>query len=101
MGGVAETQTFYRLFMAPGMGHCGGGEGPNTFDMMSPLEQWVETGVAPDRIIASRGASSAVVRTRPLCPYPQVARYKGTGSMDEAANFACVAQEAPSRRTSQ
>jgi len=78
----------YRLFMAPGMGHCGGGEGPNSFDMMTALEQWVEKGVAPDRIIASREANGAT-RTRPLCPYPQLATYSGTGSTDDAANFVC------------
>jgi feruloyl esterase len=80
-----------RLFMVPGMGHCGGGEGPNTFDMMVPLEQWVEKGQAPARIEASHSTNGAIDRTRPLCPYPQVARYTGTGSIDEAANFTCQA----------
>ena len=78
-----------RLFMVPGMGHCGGGEGPNTFDMMVPLEQWVEKGQAPTRVVASHSTNGKVDRTRPLCPYPQVARYTGTGSTDEAANFTC------------
>ena len=80
-----------RLFMVPGMGHCGGGEGPNTFDMMVPLEQWVEKGQAPARIEASHSANGKIDRTRPLCAYPQVARYKGTGSIDDAANFTCQA----------
>jgi feruloyl esterase len=77
--------------MVPGMGHCGGGEGPDTFDMMSALDSWVEKGQLPERIEASKVVAGKVTRTRPLCPYPQVARYKGTGSIDAAANFACVA----------
>jgi feruloyl esterase len=72
------------------MGHCGGGEGPNVFDKVSALEQWVEQGKAPDTMIASHMKDGKVDRTRPLCPYPQVAKYKGTGSIDEAANFACA-----------
>jgi len=75
--------------MAPGMGHCSGGEGPNTFDMVTALEQWVEQRKAPDQIIASRATKGVADRTRPLCPYPQVAVYRGTGSTEEAANFAC------------
>jgi len=77
------------LFMAPGMGHCGGGEGPNTFDMVDALERWVEHGKAPDQIPASHATNGVVDRTRPLCPHPQIATYKGTGSIDEAANFIC------------
>ena len=91
LGGVDKVHGSYRLFMAPGMGHCGGGAGPNTFDMVTALEQWVEHGKAPDQIPASHSTNGAVDRTRPLCPYPQVAVYKGTGSIDEAANFACKA----------
>ena len=60
--------------------------------MMSALEQWVESGRAPDQILASRVAGGKVERTRPLCPYPQVAAYKGMGSLDEAANFVCTTQ---------
>jgi feruloyl esterase len=78
-----------RLFMVPGMGHCGGGEGPNTFDMMSALDQWKEQGRAPARIVASHRAAGKIDRTRPLCPYPQVAKYKGAGSIDDEANFVC------------
>ena len=78
--------------MAPGMGHCGGGEGPNTFDMVDALERWVEQGTAPDRIVASHLTNGKVDRTRPLCPYPQVAQYKGSGSTDDAANFVCTAR---------
>jgi feruloyl esterase len=80
-----------RLFMVPGMAHCAGGEGPNTFDMVSAMEQWVEQDHAPERIIASHSQNGTVDRTRPLCPYPQVARYEGSGSIDEAANFTCAA----------
>ncbi len=80
----------YRLFMAPGMSHCGGGDGPDEFDPITALEQWVEKGKAPDRIIASRIRDGKRERTRPLCPYPQVATYKGTGSTDDAANFSCL-----------
>jgi feruloyl esterase len=92
LGGASKVDGSYRLFMAPGMGHCGGGEGPNTFDMVAALEQWVEQGKAPDQIVASHSTSGTVDRTRPLCPYPQVATYKGTGSVDEAANFICKAR---------
>ena len=87
--GDARASSSMRLFMVPGMGHCGGGEGPNTFDMVGPLEQWVEKGQAPARIVASHSTSGKVDRTRPLCAYPQVARYTGTGSTDDAGNFVC------------
>jgi feruloyl esterase len=90
--GSGAVDGAYRLFMAPGMAHCGGGEGPNNFDMVGALEQWVERGTAPDRIVASHAASGVVDRTRPLCPYPQVAVYRGTGSIDDAANFTCRTQ---------
>ena len=76
--------------MIPGMGHCGGGEGPNTFDMVSPLDNWVEHGEAPSRIVASHLTAGKVDRTRPLCAYPQVARYKGTGDINQAENFVCA-----------
>lgn len=91
MGGEAKTLNWTRLFMAPGMGHCGGGEGPNRFDMVTALEQWVEQGKAPERITASQVTDGKPVRTRPLCPYPQVAKYRGTGSADAAENFVCAA----------
>jgi feruloyl esterase len=90
MGGAEKTKEFFRFFMAPGMGHCGGGPGPNTYDALSALEQWVEKGVAPSKIVASHSTGAVVDRTRPLCPYPQVARWKGTGSTDDAANFVCT-----------
>ncbi|HXD73689.1 MAG TPA: tannase/feruloyl esterase family alpha/beta hydrolase [Vicinamibacterales bacterium] len=92
-GGPAKAGVSVRLFLAPGMGHCGGGEGPSVFDKVTPLEQWVERGRAPEVMIASHVTAGKVDRTRPLCPYPQVAKYKGTGSIDEAANFVCAAKE--------
>jgi feruloyl esterase len=73
------------------MGHCRGGEGPNEFDKMGALEQWVEQGKAPERLTASHATDGKVDRTRPLCPYPQLAKYKGMGSIDDAANFVCSA----------
>ena len=76
--------------MVPGMQHCGGGEGPNTFDSVGALESWVERGQAPASMVASHSTNGRVDRTRPLCPYPQVARYRGTGSIDDAGSFACA-----------
>jgi feruloyl esterase len=90
MGGAAKTTDFFRLFMVPGMGHCSGGPGPNTFDAVGALDQWVSHGDAPQKIVASHATAGKVDRTRPLCPYPQEAKWKGSGSTDEAANFACV-----------
>jgi feruloyl esterase len=89
MGGEREASSFYRLFMVPGMGHCGGGPGPSAFDALDALESWVENGKPPDRIPASHVSDGKVDRTRPLCPYPLVARYQGAGSTDEAASFEC------------
>jgi feruloyl esterase len=87
--GAAKTAESVRLYMAPGMNHCGGGEGPNTFDMVGAMEQWVENKKAPQDILASHSSAGKVDRTRPLCPYPQAAKYKGTGSIDDAASFTC------------
>jgi feruloyl esterase len=86
-----HADDWVRLFMAPGMAHCAGGEGPDSFDSLSALEQWVEQGKAPERIVAAHGTAGKVDRTRPLCAYPQVARYNGTGSIDDAENFTCRA----------
>ena len=86
-----NASEFARLFMIPGMAHCGGGVGPDRHDPVTAVIDWVEKGKAPDSMLASKVADGKVVRTRPLCPYPQVARYKGQGSIDEAANFSCVA----------
>ncbi len=93
LGGPSKSAASVRLFMVPGMGHCGGGDGPNTFDAVTALERWVEQGHAPDQMVASHSTNGVVDRTRPLCPYPQVAVYKGTGSTDDAANFVCRARE--------
>jgi feruloyl esterase len=78
-----------RLFMVPGMGHCGGGDGTSTFDMVAAVDKWVETKAAPATIPASKMAEGKAVRTRPLCAYPSMASYTGTGSTDDAANFTC------------
>jgi feruloyl esterase len=88
-GGPEQTSNWIRLFMAPGMAHCSGGEGPDTFDKISAIEQWVEQGKTPEQIIAAHKTAGKIDRTRPLCPYPQVAHYNGTGSIDEASNFSC------------
>jgi hypothetical protein len=104
--GQGRANSFIRLFMAPGVQHCSGGPGPDTFgqmvtsaqsdpqhDLTLALERWVEQGVAPDQVIATKRAGGQVQRTRPLCPYPQVARYQGSGSTDDAANFKCVEEK--------
>lgn len=91
MGGARNTAPFARLFLAPGMGHCSGGPGPNSFDSLAALDGWVTRGTAPDRMVATHAANGSVDRSRPLCPYPQVAQWKGSGSTDDAANFECAA----------
>ena len=112
--GLSRTQDFYRLFMVPGMLHCGGGPGPNTFgqgapladadhDVVKALEQWVEHGIAPDRIIATKfvndNPANGVALTRPLCPYPQVAVLARPGAdTNDAHNFICVDDERGSTR---
>jgi feruloyl esterase len=92
MGGPANTANSMRLFMAPGMMHCRNGDGPNSFDAVSLMDRWLEEGKVPDRMIASHSTGGKVDRTRPLCPYPQAASYKGSGSTDDAANFVCKVQ---------
>jgi feruloyl esterase len=87
--GGDDVRSFYRLFMAPGMAHCSGGTGPSSFDMQAALEQWVERGVAPERVVAARSVNGVVDRLRPLCPYPQAAAYTGKGDTNDAANFVC------------
>lgn len=77
------------LFMVPGMNHCSGGPGTDTFDKMKTMEEWVEKGTAPKRIVASHRTNGVVDKTRPLCPYPQVAKYNGSGDTKDAANFSC------------
>ena len=95
--GRKDAEGFTRLYMVPGMQHCGGGPGPDVFGgpITEALEHWVEQGSAPDRMVATKyktnDPSSGAVRTRPLCPYPEVARYRGSGSIDDAASFVCRA----------
>jgi feruloyl esterase len=95
---AGSVSDFYRLFMVPGMGHCGGGAGPNSFDAFSALETWVERGVAPAQMVGTGPipGDPSKKMTRPLCLYPSVARYKGTGDPNDAANFSCA--EAPNRQ---
>lgn len=90
--GAERIGEWARLFLAPGMGHCGGGAGQNVFDPVAALEPWVEHGRAPEAMIATHATDGKVDRTRPLCPYPQVATYNDTGSIDEAASFTCRLQ---------
>jgi feruloyl esterase len=109
--GSSELKSSVRLYMAPGVQHCGGGPGPDSFgqfgstpsggpndpahDMYSALEQWAEKDVAPEAIIATKlegeGPARHATMTRPLCPYPQLAKYKGSDNPNDAANFACTA----------
>ena len=102
--GATATDSFTRMFLAPGVLHCGGGAGPDLFggssrpaplddadhDLLAAIVAWVENGRAPERIVASKMVGEKVVRTRPLCAWPKIARYRGTGSTDEAANFTCA-----------
>jgi feruloyl esterase len=90
---LRRTQDFARLFLAPGVGHCSGGAGPDTFDAGTPITQWVEQGIAPDRIIASKVINGVTAFTRPLCPYPALPRYSGAGDPTQASSFVCVADE--------
>jgi feruloyl esterase len=106
---MGDVHDFYRVFMAPGMAHCYGGPGPNSFgngnndgpvidakhDLLKALEMWVERGIAPDKIIATKYfhdiPAKGVALQRPLCPYPQVSRYNGHGSTSDQSSFECVA----------
>jgi feruloyl esterase len=89
-GGTADS--FAKLYAVPGMGHCSGGPATSSFEMLSALEKWVEEGTPPKSILATAPASTPWPgRTRPLCPYPQVARYNGTGSIESASSFTCKA----------
>jgi hypothetical protein len=88
----AETKNFFRLFMQPGVFHCGGGPGIGSFEPLLEVVNWVENGKAPDRIQAAHIVNGKTLRTRPLCPYPQSAKYKGSGNVDDADSFVCAAQ---------
>jgi feruloyl esterase len=79
-----------RVFMMPGVGHCQGGAGPDQVNWMAALERWRESGKAPDRIQAARLQANRLEMTRPLCPYPQIAKYTGVGSSNDAENFVCA-----------
>ena len=87
--GAQSVGDFMRLFMVPGMDHCFGGPGPNTFDALGAVVNWVEQKQPPDKLIAAHSTSGTVDRTRPLCPYPETAQWTGQGSSDDAANFVC------------
>ena len=89
LGGASKVSDSYRLFMVPGMRHCSQGEGANQFNPMAALERWRESHVAPDQIPAFHVTNGVVDTTRPLCPYPEVASYKGSGSTNDAGNFSC------------
>jgi feruloyl esterase len=93
---------FFRLFMAPGMSHCMGGPGPSKFDALAALREWVENRKAPERLVARKTSfvpsASDVPMSRPLCPYPQEARWSGKGSTRDAANFSCAAPKPDGRR---
>ncbi|MEU5277007.1 tannase/feruloyl esterase family alpha/beta hydrolase [Streptomyces asoensis] len=89
--GARTADRFTRLYMFPGVAHCGGGDGPNTFDVLTPVMAWAESATRPGRIVASGLVNGTVTRTRPVYPYPEVARYDGTGSVDDAANFVAAA----------
>jgi hypothetical protein len=89
-GGYKRTEQFARLFMAPGVGHCGGGTGPQPQGLFDTVVNWVEHGEAPDTILASKSLGGGLTQTRPLCPYPTFAHYTGGGSTDDAANFVCA-----------
>jgi len=88
--GPAVVGKSVQLYMVPGMNHCQGGPGTDTFNKMDAVEQWLRTGAAPDRINASHLTNGVVDRTRPLCPLGQVAKWTGIGSSDDAANFSCA-----------
>ena len=87
--GGGKQDDWMRLFLLPGVGHCGGGVGPDQADYMGALERWREGNVAPEQITAAKVAGGRVEMTRPICAYPKVASYKGTGSTNDAANFVC------------
>jgi feruloyl esterase len=96
MGGLAAVQDFFRLWLVPGMGHCGGEVSLDSFAALTALEQWVEEGRRPQGLISEQRLKDRIVRTRPLCAYPEVARHSGAGNSDDAGNFTCRV-EAPAR----
>jgi feruloyl esterase len=89
LGGAEKAADSIRLFMVPGMAHCGGGDGTSVFDSLAVLEEWVEQKKTPAQIPASHLTNGVRDRTRPLCPYPSIAAYTGSGDTNDAANFTC------------
>jgi hypothetical protein len=89
-GGYRQTQQFYRYFEAPGVAHCAGGSGPQPQNLLQAVVDWVEKGQAPDRILATRTLGDGTTMSRPLCPYPAVAKHTGSGSTNDAENFICT-----------
>lgn len=96
--GVSQVAKSLRLFLMPGVNHCWGRAGCDTFDRLAPMRQWVENGKAPERIVASKRADGKATRTRPFCSYPQEAQYTGMGSTDEAENFVCAESKPGGKR---
>ena len=84
-----DQDDWLRVFMMPGVGHCRGGVGPDQADFLGALENWRETGIAPARLTASRTRGGSVDMTRPLCPYPEIAKWSGAGDTNDAESFVC------------
>lgn len=87
--GADKTDDFFQFFLVPSMNHCRGGIGPDTFDLLPALQAWVEKGIRPDNLVATKIVDSRIVRSRPLCPFPSVAMYKGKGDINQAESFEC------------
>ena len=100
-GSYAALQKNVRLFMVPGMQHCGGGPGPNVFSLLTALDAWVDQGLAPDQILATKYTNDRrtepVVRRMPLCKFPEQAKYSGSGDVNDAANWSCSAEPVAAR----
>jgi len=93
---LERTQSYARLYMVPGMYHCSGGPGPNSFVLLPSLVNWVENGTPPDAVVATKYVNDSppsVQMTRPLCVFPKIAKYNGSGNTNDAANFTCIADE--------
>jgi feruloyl esterase len=101
-GGVKHADEFMKLYLVPNMGHCSGNASTDNFDMLTPMVNWIENGVAPEEVVASGSRFPATLgtltglsttRSRPLCPYPKTLRYSGTGDITQATSYICVAPE--------
>jgi feruloyl esterase len=90
LGGRQETLRFFRLFLLPGVMHCGGGEGSDRADLLTALARWVENGTAPEKIITTKLVDGTDMRARPVFPYPKTARYKGSGPVDDPDSWIAV-----------